>query len=162
MLQLSPAEIAEHRIKGTCFRCNKKYTPGHRKECKQLFVIEVLSDDYKQEEESLTDPTISLHALTGIQPRSARTMQVVVLVAGAPLTALLDSGSTHNFIDTDTVQRIEVHLQGRSGLRVAVANGDRLTSPGSYADLQITVGEEDFHIDCYGLSLGSYDMLLGV
>jgi hypothetical protein len=43
-----------------------------------------------------------------------------------------------------------------------VANGDRLTSPGSCADLQITIGEEDFHIDCYGLSLGSYDMVLGV
>jgi hypothetical protein len=37
-------------------------------------------------------------------------MQVVVLVAGAPLTALLDLGSTHNFIDTDMAQRIGVHL----------------------------------------------------
>jgi hypothetical protein len=78
-LQLSPAEIAERRLMELCFRCNEKFTTGHRKECKQLFVIEVLCDDYEQaSDESLTDPTISLHALTGIQPRATRTMQLFV------------------------------------------------------------------------------------
>jgi hypothetical protein len=43
-LQLSPAEW---HLTGTCFCCNEKFTPGHRKECKQLFVIEVLCDNYE-------------------------------------------------------------------------------------------------------------------
>jgi hypothetical protein len=66
-LQLTPTKIAEWRLSGTCFRCNEKFTSGHHKECKQLFVIEVLCDDYEQaSDESPTDPTISLHVLTGI------------------------------------------------------------------------------------------------
>jgi hypothetical protein len=45
---------------------------------------------------------------------------------------------------------------------VAVANGDRLTCPSSCADLPIIVGSKDFTFDYYGLSLGLYDMVLGI
>jgi hypothetical protein len=70
---------------------------GHKKQCKQLFVIEVVVDDTDGEPPADgAEPTISLHALAGIQPRFGRTMQVYVLVNGARLRALLDSGSTHN------------------------------------------------------------------
>jgi hypothetical protein len=47
------------------------------------------------------EPTISLHALIGIQPRAGRAMQIVVTINGIGLLALLDIGSTHNFINTD-------------------------------------------------------------
>jgi hypothetical protein len=162
-LQPSPVEIVEGRLTGTCFRYNKKFTSGHHKKCKQLFVIEVLCDDYEQApDESLTDSTISLHALTSIQPRATRTMQLTVQVGAMALTALLNSGSMHNFINVNTTRRAGVHLQGRSGLCVAVANGDRLTCPGSCADLHISISSKDFAIDCYGLSLGSYDMVLHI
>jgi hypothetical protein len=80
-----------------------------------LFVIEVLCDDYEQTpDESLTDPTNSLHALTGIQPRAMRTTQLTVQVGATTLAALLNSGSTHNFIDVDAARRAGVHLHGRS------------------------------------------------
>jgi hypothetical protein len=56
-----------------------------------LFVIEVLCDDYEQTpDESLTDPTNSLHALTGIQPRAMRTTQLTVQVGATTLAALLN------------------------------------------------------------------------
>jgi hypothetical protein len=45
---------------------------------------------------------------------------------------------------------------------VVVANGDRIDSPGCCRDIDIAIGGELFRIDCYGLSLGSYDMVLGV
>jgi hypothetical protein len=104
-LQLMLTKIAERRLSDTCFRCNEKFTSGHHKECKKLFGIEVLCNDYKQaSDESLMNPTISLHTLTGIQPRAAHTMQLTVQVGAAALTALLDSGSTHNFIDVDVAR----------------------------------------------------------
>jgi hypothetical protein len=43
-----------------------------------------------------------------------------------------------------------------------VANGDRVTSPGCYRDLSVSIGNEQFIINCYGLSIGSYNMVLGV
>jgi hypothetical protein len=91
-----------------------------------------------------------------------RTMQLSIVINGARLTALLDSGSTHNFVDTEVVARTGIPLAACSGLRVAVANGDCVASLGCCCNLRIEVGEEPFYIDCYGLSLSSYDMLLGV
>jgi hypothetical protein len=79
-----------------------------------------------------------------------------------PLVVLLDSGSTHNFVDTEAATRAGIKLLGRVGLRVAVANRDRLTSSGSCNNLQISVGDEFFSIACYGLALGFFDMVLGV
>jgi hypothetical protein len=110
--KLSPAEIVECRAKGQCFHCNELFTNGHKQLCKQLFIIEV----FDEEEQPYDDPTISLHALTGIQSSTTRTMQLQVKINGATLTALLDSGSTHNFLDADVDKRVGVTFHCRSGL----------------------------------------------
>lgn len=93
------------------------------------------------------DPTISLHTLTGIQPRSGRTMQVSVAINGFFLTALLDSGSTHNFMDTVAAERVGLVLLEHRGLHVAVVNGDHIDSPSCCRDLHIMVGDKQFFID---------------
>jgi hypothetical protein len=85
-----------------------------------------------------------------------------VVINGSSLVALLDSGSTHNFVDAEVVAHAGISLRGRAGLRVAVANGERLTSPGSCQNLRICIEGELFDIDCYGLTLGSFDMVLGI
>jgi hypothetical protein len=155
--QLSSAEIADHRIKGLCFRCDEKFVPGHREECKRLFIIEVLIDDDTPPPPADGDPTISIHALTGIQPRTSKTMQVQMFVG----TTLLNSGSTHNFIDVAAAEGTGIMFQGGAGLRVAVAN-DRLSSPGCCSDLAIDIGCEPFSITCYKVALDSFNMVLGV
>jgi hypothetical protein len=165
-LKLSPAAIAERKKTGQCFHCNDLYVPGHKEVCKYLFTIQVLGDDESDLADEAGDPTISLHALTGIQPSSGKTMQLHILVNGVVLTTLLDSGSTHNFVDTDAATRAGIQLRGASGLRVAVANGDRVHSPGCYKALRLTVAGtvagEPFDIDIYGLALGSFNGMLGV
>jgi hypothetical protein len=104
------AEIADCRVKGLCFRCDEKITPDHKEECKHLFIVKVLVLDDEEED---CDPTISLRPLTGIQPKASRTMQVSVSVGGVLLNALLDSGSTHNFINTGaTMRAASVSSQG--------------------------------------------------
>lgn len=93
-------EIANRRLKGLCFHCDNEFTQGHKKECKQLFFIEILCDNYETAPNLIDEPLISLSALIDIHPTSTQTMQVYVDVGDATLTALLDSGSTHNFIDS--------------------------------------------------------------
>jgi predicted aspartyl protease len=99
-----------------------------------------------EEDDQLPDgapePTILLHALTGIQSRSGRTMLLPVFINGAGLTALVDSDSTHNFIDTDAAAQVGVTLHARPSIHVAVANGDHLTSPGCCQALDIAIGGE--------------------
>jgi hypothetical protein len=89
-------------------------------------------------------------------------VHVHVHIAGTLPVALLDTGSTHNFIDTDAETRAGLALLGSSGLRVTVANDDHVTSPGCCRDLSVLIGNEQFIIDCYGLSIDSYDMVLRV
>jgi hypothetical protein len=93
---LSPSEIDDHRKDG---------------KCKQLFTIKAIEESDKLVPPLTTaNPTISLHVLTGIQPRTTRTMQVTVHINGTQLTALLDSNSMHNFEDTGAVERAGLHL----------------------------------------------------
>jgi hypothetical protein len=47
---------------------------------------------------------VSLHALAGI--RHERTMLLPVMIHGERLVALLDMGSTHNFLPTATMCRL--------------------------------------------------------
>jgi hypothetical protein len=99
---LSPIEITDHHTKGLCFHCDDKFSQGIQKECKQLFDNEVLYDEYEFTlEENITHPTISLHTLTDIQSCSGRIVQVTIEVNDAQFIVLLDSGTTHNFIDTE-------------------------------------------------------------
>jgi hypothetical protein len=113
-----------------------------------VFTIELIVD--VDDEEA---PTISLHVLTGIQARSSCTMQVMVLINGAHLSALLDSGPTHNFMDSVAATRVGLALTEQSGLRVAVVNGDKVPSLGFCRYLHISINCEPFSINCYSLNL---------
>jgi hypothetical protein len=130
---------------------------GHRDAYKRIFCIELLD-----EEDDGAEPTILLAALTGIQPGTGHNMHVSVAIGSISLRALLDSGSTHNFIDTNAAERAGIGFLGCVGLRVAVANGDRISNPGSCSSLFIDIAGRQFDICCYGLALGSFDTVLGV
>jgi hypothetical protein len=125
-----------------------------------LFIIEVVCDN--EADDDTTDPTILLHALTGIQPRASKTMQLQVQIGDATVTALLDFGSTHNFLDMAVAERIGLAPQTVTDFRVVVANGDRLACFGHYTNLDINIAGEPFSITCYGLALDSFEMVLGV
>jgi hypothetical protein len=93
VLRFTPAEIAQRHKDKKCFHCDELFTPGHKQHCKQLFFMEVIQDDDDGGEQGLysAESTISIAALTGIQPRRGRMMQVYVTVQGSVLRALLDS-----------------------------------------------------------------------
>jgi hypothetical protein len=113
----SPTEVAQRRKDDKCFHCDEFFVHGHKEHCKHLFNIEVVFDEECVGDPSNGgEPTISIHALTGIQPCTGRTMHVHVHIVGTLLVALLDTGSTHNFIDTDAATRAGLILLGPSGL----------------------------------------------
>jgi hypothetical protein len=158
-----PIQNCPAQENGQCFHCHEHFTNGHKLVCKQLFCIDLVEEHSDAEFiGDTTDPMISMHALMGIQPRSSKTMQVYVDINSTRLCALIDSGSMHNFVDIEATTRAGIALCHHPCLRVMVANGDRLSSPGCYMSLPIAIGGEGFMIECYGLTLGSYEMVLGV
>ena len=73
-------------------------------------------------------PLISLNAITGTS--TVTTMQLRVLVGGRKFTALLDSGSTHNFVNDTAATFAGLHFKSGCGAHVVVANGDRIACRG--------------------------------
>lgn len=161
--RLTPAELAERRKQGLCYNCDEKFVRGHR--CARLFYIEYddmaddLDDDSADKDED-TEPHISLNAISGVD--GANTMHLATRLADEQVVALVDSGSTHNFIHADPAFRLGIPLSlVRDGVRVVVANGDRLTSPGIARGLNLRVADEVFDVDCYALHLRCVNIILG-
>jgi len=170
--RLSPAEQQERRRQGLCYNCDEQYVRGHI--CKRLFYLE--SADYVEEDadpaptedtgatpepaEDTPAPTVSLHAIAGVCTEQA--MRLAVRVGARHVVALLDSGSTSNFINADLLRELQLPTNPRPALRVLVANGDRVPCQGVAPRVPLSIGQEDFAISCYGIDLGAFDLILGV
>jgi hypothetical protein len=89
-------------------------------------------------------------------------MQILVEVEGTRLIALVDSGSTHNFISEEAASRTRVPVTKRASMRVAVANGDHVFSNGVCRNMAFVCAQERFLITCYTLALGGFDVVLGI
>jgi hypothetical protein len=142
--------------------------------CQRLFYLEV--DDFLEDTtgEGAGDPldepvvpdatgasalVVSLHALAGIC--TDKTLLPPVLIKGERLLALMDMGSTHNFLNGDMMSRLGLAMAGGEHLRVTVANGDRLPCVGIARDVPVIINNES-SITCVGMRLGCFDFILGV
>lgn len=85
-----------------------------------------------------------------------------VFVHGHLLMALLDSGSTHNFVNADLMRRLHLATAPHPTMRVLVANGDCVPCEGVARDVALAIGTEEFTISCFGINLGSFDLILSV
>jgi hypothetical protein len=163
---LSPAEQQERRRQGLCFNCDEPYVRGHV--CQRLFYLEV--DDFLGEaageggvdplEEPAAPDVTGVNALAGI--RTDKTLLLPVTINGERLLALMDTGSTHNFLNGDMMSRLGLAMAGGEHLRVTVANGDRLPCAGIARDVPVIINDESFSITCVGMRLGCFDFILGV
>jgi hypothetical protein len=80
---------------------------------------------------------ISIHALAGSP--SPKTMCILGYVNGCVVVILIDTRSTHNFMDPSIQQRAHLYLQSTTRLLVRVANGDSLCSTGKCVDISFHV-----------------------
>lgn len=157
--RLTPAEMNECRLQGLCYNRSTKFSRDHAYSFKGIYLLE-LDDADGSSESTDTEVQISLHAITGVS--TGRTMKLRVSVQGVLLTALVDSGSTHNFLADGVAERIGVCLSPLPRMKVTVANGDRVASLGVHRGLRIDINDEFFHVDCYALPLEGFDVVLGV
>lgn len=139
---LPDKEIEDRRAKGLCFLCDERFVPGHR--CnRKLYNLEIrvedVSDELDNEEVSLIDmdvpphpvqveepePLISLHALTG--ESAFQTLKAVGTAGKQQILILVDSGSSHNFMDTELVVKLNCPLHDVKPFQVSMADGNSIT-----------------------------------
>jgi hypothetical protein len=88
-------------------------------------------------------------------------MQVRASLGDTTLVALLDTGSTHNFIAEDAARRTGLPIQPRPRLTATMANGERVTCPGVIRRAPVLIDDETFFIDLFVMPLTGYDLVLG-
>ncbi|XP_071716761.1 uncharacterized protein [Rutidosis leptorrhynchoides] len=133
--RLTQKELDEKRSKGLCFVCDQKYMPGHK--CSgQVYSLEVICEDESgdtQEGDEFSDamdtyandtPQISLSALTGTS--TYQTMRITGHIRNQGVHILIDSGSTHNFLDSNMAKRIGCQLKDIDPMHVIVPGGHKI------------------------------------
>ncbi|XP_068653851.1 uncharacterized protein [Aristolochia californica] len=137
-----------------------------RHNCKRLFSIELWEEGPEElpetdiVEEEQQDPDLFLHAMHGL--RSSNTMQVKDKLHHLLLLALVDSGSTHNFISEPVTKQLRLEIQQQKGLSVSVANGAKIVSVGLCANTPFTIEGHSFKADLLDIPLAGFDLVLGV
>lgn len=82
-------------------------------------------EEGNSEEDQSKSPVISLNRLQG-----HNTMRVAAWVGYTLAIILVDSGSTHNFIDAKLVNKLSLPVTPQEKLKVTVANGTCLFTRG--------------------------------
>lgn len=77
------------------------------------------------------------------------------------MLALLDSGSTQNFVSEEVAARTSLKLRPRGNMKVTVANEERVPCPGVYRVVPFSIHSEPFSTDFFALPLAGYDVVLG-
>ncbi|XP_039815204.1 uncharacterized protein LOC120678111 [Panicum virgatum] len=156
--RLTQAEQEERRRLRLCYNYDEKFTRGHNHVCKWLFLLEGVEEEddaalperaeAADQEEA---PMFSLQALAGVA--FTDTMQIMVGLDAASLVALLDSGSTQNFISEAATHRSGLPIHRRARL-TAMCLGVIRGAP-------LKIGGDSFPADLYVMPLAGYDIIIG-
>jgi len=93
--------------------------------------------------------------------RLSDTLRVRVVVGSVSLVALLDSGSSHNFISERAAQRMGLLVVSRTRLSAVVANGKRIACPGVLPQAPFVIQGSSFTADLFIMPLARFDVVLG-
>ena len=152
-----------------CYKCGDKYYPKHQCRC-QLLLLEKDTGGELEEEWDGTQESresgkedngeISLHALKGLTDN--KIIKVEGKVKEGNLLILIDSGSTHSFLDKGTTKKLKCPLTGTQPLSVTVVNGSKVLSSSACPRFCWEMQGEKFDADLRLLKLGGCDVVLGI
>lgn len=109
------------------------------------------------------EPKVIAYAVYSVTaPKSIRTMKVNGLVMNCPAIFLVDSGSSHNFIDISLVKHLKGQLDTTHPFTVKITNGGSLTSTGCLAKVLFRIQNYATILDFYAIHLSGCDIVMGI
>jgi hypothetical protein len=167
--RLTPMQMSERRKKGLCYNCDERWSSDHRCKDRKLYLIEEMEDEEAElveirEEEVEAEleeakAEITLCALLG--STSPSTMRVIAIVNGQTTVVLLDTGSTHNFMDGTLAKTLKLPIDGESNFGVRVANGQVIRTLGECKEVKFKMQGLHLKLTFNLLELGGYGIVLG-
>lgn len=140
--------MKERWDKGLCYNCDDKWNPAYKCKSPKLFLMhgcdvfseekleEVFCDDLVDDGDppsdlivtEVSESEISLHAITGsVTPK---TMHLYGMLHMHQVVVLLDTGSTHNFLDPAVLRKVPLQVTSDIQLQVRVTYGATILSAG--------------------------------
>jgi hypothetical protein len=162
-------KLEDRRLKGFCFRCDEKFMPGNRCRNKMVYSLSVVEEEeIIQEEEAAEEevisrevtPHISLDALEGIV--GLNTMKVNGKMDKTTMCILIDSGSTHKFLNTAVAIKLQYQLTYIKPMTVQIANGDKMVCKSICKGLRWKMQGISFQADVFIIDLNNCEMVLGI
>ncbi|XP_042965413.1 uncharacterized protein LOC122299304 [Carya illinoinensis] len=181
--RIQSAAMDEKRRKGLCYHCDEKWNPTHVCKAPRVYVMQAeeggqVDGTGVEEEQALgvtelggtsatvpletveKEPEISLNAISGTPGNN--TMRLLGRIGQAHVVILIDSGSTHNFIDTSVAEKAKIEVDTTHQLKVRIANGDIIQTEGYCSRVRTNLQGTQINPSFYVLSLGGCDIVLGV
>lgn len=170
--KFSPADVRAEKIaKGLCYYCDAPYDRNHKCQFKepQLFTVEIsglgevdaeIVEMVEEEVNMVLDPCISMSALSGSP--NYHTMRVKAVTKGNPIHILIDSGSTHNFLDIHLAKKLGCELETTTAQSITVADDNHLLCQSICRSFTWVIAGQEITADVMLIPLESCDMVLGV
>jgi Retroviral aspartyl protease/Ty3 transposon capsid-like protein len=163
----------QRRLLGLCFKCGEKYYPGHQCRVKVQMLLgqedtlleeacdeQVIHQSDTDQDAPIEEAIVSMH-VTHPSP-SMQSMRFRGKVGTHCIYALLDSGSTHSFIDPSVLQGQNFQISVTKPLVVMVANGERMVTDTHCSSLTFSLQGHEFKGDLRLLQIKGYDVILGL
>jgi hypothetical protein len=167
--RLTPMQMSERRKKGLCYNCDERWSSDHRCKNRKLYLMEEVEDEEAklieiEEEEveaELEDEKaeITLCALLG--STSPSTMRVIAILNVQKTVVLLDTGSTHNFMDGTLAKTLKLPIDVESNFGVRVANGQVIRTLGECKEVKFKMQGLHLKLTFNLLELGGCGIVLG-
>lgn len=172
--RLSEKELQEKRARGLCFKCDGKWSTGHKCQRRELSIL-LTQDDGSGEEETGSlecpreeetgqeievHPEISLNSVVGLT--SPKTFKLKEEVNGSPVVVIIDPGATHNFIALQAVQQLGVDCRDSQCFGVSLGMGETVQSQGECKSVILQLQGLTIIEDFLPIALGNSDLILGL
>jgi hypothetical protein len=87
-------------------------------------------------------------------------MRIVGIIRFHRVVVLIDSENTHNFVDSKLAVSLGIHPQPQDRIKVQIANGQEVSSPGRSREVKVKLQGIVFRTDLFILPLAGCDAVL--
>ncbi|RZR98936.1 hypothetical protein BHM03_00028390 [Ensete ventricosum] len=170
--KLTRDELRERSAKGLCWHCDEPWSHEHRCKKGQLLMIEPVEDEdnepseegLKLEEEATEEEPqpadYAVHALAGYS--NPQTMKVGGLLKQQPITILIDTGSTNNFLNSKVAACLALQIDGCKKFDVKVTDGRILNCDLRCPRVKLLLQDQEVVANFFLLPIDDYEAVLGI
>ncbi|KAJ3704876.1 hypothetical protein LUZ61_008581 [Rhynchospora tenuis] len=167
-----------------CYYCKENYVPGHKCKMKSLHALQLeppntsMGDnllyaadqpmyiEWITGEEQLQENTIADHAVitmcTDHKSSKFQTLKFKGTLDDTPICVLIDTGSTHSFVNPTLIDYDKWPVSTTVPLHVRIANGTTMSTDSQCDQLHFTLKNHAFQGTVRLLNIQGYDLILGM